>query len=282
MRSPATGPVEVTDEQNRIWTYRHPVLIRVTHWVNAVCLIILLMSGLQIFNAHPALNWGQVTNFETPVLEMKAIAKPGGGTTGVTVLAGHTFGTDGILGQSLDQAGLPDERGFPSWITLPGQRDLGGGRRWHFFFAWLFILNGLGYLAYSFATGHIQKGLWPTREGLAHIGTVIKEHALLRFPKGDEARRYNVLQQLTYVAVIFVLLPLTILAGLTMSPSMDAGAPWLLDLFGGRQSARTVHFLGAVGITLFIIVHIVLVIISGLWNNMRSMVTGYYTISKEG
>ena len=171
-----------------------------------------------------------------------------------------------------------EARGFPSWITLPSYRDLATGRRWHFFFAWAFVLNGLAYLAYSLWSGHVRRDLVPSRPQLRNIGHDIVEHIRLRFPKGEEAKRYNVLQKLAYLAVIFVLLPLVVLTGLTMSPGIDAAFPFLVDVFGGRQSARTIHFLCATGIVLFVIVHVGMVLVSGVWNNMRSMITGRYRI----
>lgn len=109
----------------------------------------------------------------------------------------------------------------------------------------------------------------------------IMEHARLRFPKGEEARHYNVLQKLSYNLVIFLLGPVMVLTGLTMSPTMNAAAPWLLDIFGGRQSARTIHFLVALGLVAFVIIHVVAVLLSGAWNNLRSMLTGRYLIKGE-
>ena len=122
---------------------------------------------------------------------------------------------------------MREQRGFPAWATIPSYRSLADGRRWHFFFAWLFVINGLVYLA-------VEPGrrppahatCWPTRDQLAprHILHEIATHARLRFPKGEAARRYNVLQKLTYLAVILVLLPLMVLTGLTMSPGFNADA----------------------------------------------------------
>ena len=168
-------------------------------------------------------------------------------------------------------------RGFPSWITIPGYQDLATGRRWHFFFAWLFVINGLVYVGYTIASGHWRQ-LVPTGAQLRHIGASIREHLLLRFPKGEEAKSYNVLQKLAYFGVIVVLVPILILAGLTMSPGMDAAFPWLVDLFGGRQTARTIHFIAATLIVLFVLVHVIMVLISGVFNNIRSMITGRYRI----
>jgi thiosulfate reductase cytochrome b subunit len=152
------------------------------------------------------------------------------------------------------------------------------GRRWHFFFAWLFLFNGLVYLLWSLFSGHLRRDLTPSTQELKHIGTSIWEHARLKFPKGDEAKRYNVLQKLAYLSIALILLPLMLLTGLAMSPGMDAAFPILIDMFGGRQSARTIHFIAASGIVLFFLVHIVMVLLSGVWNNLRSMITGRYVI----
>ena len=163
-------------------------------------------------------------------------------------------------------------------MTLPGHRDLSLGRRWHFFFAWLFLFNGLAYLLWSLGSGHLRRDLAPTGKDLKHIGASIAEHARLKFPKGDEAKRYNVLQKLSYLTVALVLLPLMLVTGLAMSPGMDAAFPILLDVLGGRQTARTIHFISASLIVIFVVVHLVMVLISGVWNNLRSMITGRYAI----
>ena len=107
-------------------------------------------------------------------------------------------------------------------------------------------------------------------------------HAKLQFPKGEAARHYNVLQKLTYMAVAFVLLPLMVLTGLTMSPGLDSAFHVLLDVFGGRSSARSLHFICASLLVAFVVVHVVMVLVSGVWNNLRSMVTGRYAIDIEG
>ena len=128
------------------------------------------------------------------------------------------------------------------------------GRRWHFFFAWLLVLNGLVYVVNLFVGRHLRD-LVPTRADLQAIPRAILDHARLRFPKGDEALRYNVLQKLAYLSVV-VAFPMLVLAGLTMSPAMDAAFPWLVPLFHGRQSARTIHFILATYLVAFVAVHI--------------------------
>ena len=109
----------------------------------------------------------------------------------------------------------------------------------------------------------------------------IADHLRLKFPRGEASRDYNPLQKLTYLGVIFVLLPLMILTGLAMSPGMDAILPWLVDLFGGRQSARTIHFIAAALIVLFVFVHVAMVLLVGPVNELRAMITGRFAISVE-
>jgi thiosulfate reductase cytochrome b subunit len=260
----------------RTYFRRHSLVVRVTHWVNVLCMTVLLMSGLQIFNAHPALYLGEISTFDDPIFAMRAARASDGSQIGVTEIGKTRFETTGLFGLS-EQGGREVSRGFPSWSTVPGYRDLASGRRWHFFFAWVFVVNGLVYVGYSVASGHWRQ-LVPTGAQLRHIGVSIREHLLLRFPKGEEAKRYNVLQKLAYFGVVVVLVPALILAGLTMSPAMNAAFPWLLDLFGGRQSARTVHFVAAALLLLFVFVHVAMVVLSGPLNNIRSMITGRYRI----
>jgi thiosulfate reductase cytochrome b subunit len=274
------APAASSAEARRI--YRHRLPVRVMHWINVICLTILLMSGLQIFNAHPALYWGQGSSFDKPWVSIGAAQSPDG-PVGVTRIAGRSFETDGVLGVS-NVNGRPTARAFPSWATIPGPQWLSMGRHWHFFFAWLFVVNGLCYVGYALLSGHLRRDLVPTRDELRRIGRSIKDHLLLRHPSGEAARRYNVLQNLAYLAVIFGLLPLVIVAGLAMSPRLDAVWPGWIELLGGRQSARTLHFLAAFGLLLFVLVHVAEVLISGVWNHLRSMITGWYVLpaGKDG
>jgi len=260
--------------------YRHSIVVRVTHWLNVVCLTVLLMSGLQIFNAHPALYWGNLSDFPHPLLSVSAEQPQGSAKRGVTTVFGYGFDTTGLLGLSSDAAGRALQRGFPTWATLPGQQSLALGRLWHFFFAWLLVANGLIYLLAGLLGGHVWRDLLPTRHQLRGIGRTTLDHLLFRFPKGEEARHYNVLQKLTYLVVVFGFLPLIVLTGLTMSPRMDAAFPELLALFGGRQSARTIHFILAWLLVAFVLIHVFMVLVSGVWNNFRSMVTGRYAVQE--
>lgn len=266
----------VTAPEGREVIYRHTRIVRVTHWINVICISLLLMSGLQIFNAHPSLYWGQYgADADKPVIALVADDWRKPHPQGLTQIGPLTFHTTGVLGVSGGEV-----RGFPSWITLPGHRNLAVGRNWHFFLAWIFVINGLTYLAFNLINGHLRRDLAPTREQLrpSHIWRDIVDHARFKHPTGEAAKSYNVLQKFAYLAVIVVLLPGMVLTGLTMSPGFDAFAPWLLDLFGGRQSARTLHFLFANGIVLFVIIHVVEVFIAGVFNEIGSMITGRYTI----
>ena len=262
--------------------YRHRLPVRLMHWINVLCLSVLLMSGLTIFNAHPALYWGKESSFDKPWLLIGTAQMPGGGVVGVTRVAGHEFVTHGVLGTSkVGPAGEWAVRAFPAWATVPSGQWLSMGRHWHFFFAWLFVINGVAYLLYGLFSGHLRRDMLPTRAELANIGRSIRDHLLFRHPSGEAAKRYNVLQNLAYLVVVFGLLPLVIVAGLAMSPRLAAVWPGWVDLLGGRQSARTLHFLAASGLLLFVCVHVFEVLISGVWNQLRSMVTGWYTVPAE-
>jgi len=266
--------------------YRHALAVRVMHWVNVVCLTILLMSGLQIFNAHPALYWGKSSYTGAPPLlqigarEQVAGEKGDEGMVGVTRVFGREFDTTGVLGLSRDDDGL-HAQAFPGWIAIPAHQWLSMARSWHFFFAWLFVVNGLCYLAYSLWSRHLARDLVPTGGELRTIGQSIRDHLRFRHETGEAAKRYNVLQKLAYLAVIFVLLPLIVLMGLAMSPRADAVFAGWVDIVGGRQSARTLHFVVAWLIVGFVAIHVFQVIVTGLWNNLRSMITGRYRVPPE-
>ncbi len=257
--------------------YRHTLPVRIWHWTNAISLFILIMTGLQIFNAHPALYWGDRSDRDKPLLAMRAMKAETGEITGVTTILGRQFDTTGVFGYSGDKV-----RGFPSWATIPSGKWLSMGRQWHFFFAWILALNVLFYMTYGFGSRHVKKDLVPTGPDLRNIPTAVKDHLLLRHETGEAAKRYNVLQKLSYLGVIFGLLPLIVLTGLTMSPTMDAAFPFLLDLFGGRQSARTIHFVTCFLFVGFIAIHVSQVILTGFFNNIRSMLTGWFTVPTTG
>ena len=256
--------------------YRHRLPVRISHWLNVPCLFILIMSGLQIFNAHPALYWGDRSDRDQPLLSIRPMKTESGEIRGITTILGNQFDTTGVLGYS-DGSG----RAFPAWTTIPSYKYLGMGRQWHLFFAWLLVINGLFFTVYALLSRHITRDLTPTGKDLRGIGKTIKDHVVLRHPTGDNAKRYNVLQKLAYLAILFVVAPLIILTGLTMSPTLDTAFPWLLTIFGGRQGARTIHFIACFSFVGFIVIHVLQVVLTGFFNNMRSMVTGWSVVKQE-
>ena len=258
--------------------YRHRLPVRLMHWINVVCLTILLGSGLNIFNAHPALYGGDDSS-GPPWLSMRGENTPAG-PVGKTRIAGSDFTTTGVLGVS-EVDGRVTARAFPSWATIPGPQWLAMARHWHLFFAWLFVANGVCYVLYTIFSKHLVRDLVPSRFELRNIGRSILDHLKLRHPTGDAATRYNVLQSLTYLIVIFGLLPLVVIAGIAMSPRLDTVFTGWVDLLGGRQSARSLHFLAALGLVIFVVVHVVEVVIAGVWNEMRSMITGWYRVPED-
>jgi thiosulfate reductase cytochrome b subunit len=254
--------------------YRQRLATRLTHWVWAVSLFFLLLTGLQIFNAHPALYWGQESGFDyNNALLALSGRETDGGLQGVTWILGREFDTTGLLGVSDGQV-----KGFPSWATIPSHHDLATGRVIHFFFAWILTGTLLLWLVASLLNGHLRE-LIPTPKDLRALPGDVLNHARLRMHR---TRQYNVLQKLTYAGVLFVLLPGMVVTGLCMSPSFNAAAPWLLDLFGGRQSARTLHFVGMALLVLFFVVHILMALLAGPLNELRSILTGWYRIDPEG
>jgi thiosulfate reductase cytochrome b subunit len=277
---PAAAAADAT--RDRGLYYRHALPVRLMHWVNVVALTILLMSGLAIFNAHPALYWGKSSyTGAPPLLEMRAMRSADGDVAGITQVLGREFDTTGLFGLSLNRDGEWRARGFPWWATIPDNLWLSMARSWHFFFAWVLVVNGALYVLYSIASRHLARDLAPTGSDWRSMGRSIADHLRLRHPTGEAARRYNVLQKLAYLVVIFVLVPLTILMGLAMSPWANAVLPGWVDLFGGRQSARTLHFVAAWLLVAFVLIHVFQVVVTGLWNNLRSMITGRYRSPAE-
>jgi len=217
--------------------YRHALATRIWHWVNAVAVFVLIGSGLGISNAHPRLYWGRYgANFD------------------------HAW------------ASLPR---FPAWITIPSSYNLAISRRWHLFFALVLAFGLLAFLIASLVNRHVAR-LRLTRAEVSarHLAEDVRDHWNFRFHDPDDPGAYNSLQKWSYILVLFVMLPLMIFTGLALSPGMDAAWPWLLDLFGGRQSARSIHFVTCAALGGFVVIHLALVILAGAVNEVRSMITG--------
>lgn len=215
---------------------RHFLSTRLWHWINLVSIVILFMSGLNISNAHRYLYWGQ-------------------------------------WGFSPEQAWLAVPR-FPGWATIPNYYSLASARDWHILMAWPFAVGLLFMWATMLANRHFWRDLRTSRKEWSPkaIWGDITNHLKLNFDHGPG--KYNFLQKIAYGAVLGLLLPGMIFSGLAISPGFEAAAPWLVDVFGGRQSARSIHFIFAWGIFAFFLVHIVLVLLSGPIGQIRDMITG--------
>ncbi|MGV6848194.1 MAG: cytochrome b/b6 domain-containing protein [Marinibacterium sp.] len=249
----------------RIWVRRQTVLTRLTHWIWAVSLFFLLLSGLQIFNAHPTLYLGDQSGFD---FDNAVLAIGADGARGYVDLAGWRIDTTGTLGWSGGAA-----RAFPAWATIPSQTDLATGRVIHFFFAWSLVGTLLVWLIGAMASGHLWRDLVMRGTDWRRLGCDLRDHLHLRFHR---YAHYGPLQKLSYGAVLFGIFPLILATGLAMSPGMNAALPWLPDILGGRQTARTLHFLAAAGLGGFVIVHLAMVLVAGPVNELRAMITGWY------
>ncbi|WP_246018422.1 cytochrome b/b6 domain-containing protein [Pelagibacterium montanilacus] len=255
------------------------MLTRLTHWVWVVCLFFLLLSGLQIFNAHPRLYIGQQSGFEfnNTAFSIHAERREDGSAAGITTVFGQRIDTTGVLGVSGPED-RPQVRGFPAWATIPSYQDLATGRVVHFFFGWVLVGTLLVWFVSSLLNGHFSRDIVPTGRELRSLPRDVADHARLRFHHG---RRYSILQKLTYGIVLLVLFPLIILTGLSMSPGINSAWPWLIEIFGGRQTARTIHFGAMVLLVGFFVIHILMVVLAGPINTMRSMITGWYRIDAK-
>lgn len=220
---------------------RHPAWVRVTHWLTTVSFVVLLVSGIAILLAHPRLYWGETGAIGSPSL--------------------------------ID---LP----LPFVLDVPIR---GPGRYLHFLFAWVSLFTGLVYIAAGIPTRYVSTNLLPKRADLTIRGirSVVENHLRLKRPTAKDLTTYNVLQRLSYTTVVFVLAPLILWTGLGMSPAVTSVFPVLVTVFGGQQSARTIHFFVACALVLFFMVHVAMVCQSGFRERMRAMITGHGGVRKE-
>lgn len=256
---------------------RHRWPLRLMHWINLACMLAMIGSGLQILNAHPALYWGEASNFAAPLASAKAATR-NGELRGILQVGSSSFDATGLLGATNNPNGVRVRAVAPSWAMIPGSRNLAAGRRWHFFFAWTWVINGAAYLLWSLASRHLQRDLAMRRRDWRDIPKSITDHLRFRHPQGEAALRYNPLQKLAYLGVIFVLTPLIVLTGLSMSPQMDTVMGGFIEAIGGRQSARTLHFIAMSLFVLFAVVHLLMVVFAGPINEMRSMLSGRFRV----
>jgi len=231
---------------------RHTGIVRVTHWLTFVAFIALLVTGFEIVISHPRFYWGEVGNVNTKPLFVIPIP-----ASRDTVPTGYKYV-------------MPDQNGWSRYL--------------HFEAAWLAVLVALVYGVYGAVSGHFLKNLVPERRDWNWHAFKQRIAKYLRRERPDrtEERSYNVLQRTAYAIVIFILFPLIIWTGLAMSPSFTAAFPWTAALLGGRQSARTIHFLVSWLLLFFLVVHVAMVAVSGFRRRMRGMITGYVRDAEEG
>jgi thiosulfate reductase cytochrome b subunit len=172
---------------------------------------------------------------------------------------------------------MPNGYGY----TLPDQN--GWSRYLHFQAAWVAVLTGLLYVGVGLLRGHFRRNLVPASADLSAKGLskVIVGHLRFQRPGAEEGWSYNVLQRMTYLAVIFFLFPMIIWTGLAMSPAIASVIPSAVSVLGGQQSARTLHFFVTVLLVAFLLVHIVMIFLAGFRNRMRAMITGRGTKDME-
>lgn len=232
-------------------TPRHSAIVRVTHWVITLSFFALVLSGGEITVSHPRFYWGETGNVLTdPLFELPIPASRNLVPTGYGYV-------------------LPDQNGW--------------SRALHFQTAWVLVLTGLLYVISGWITKHFRRDLLPNKTHLSwrHFANVILHHAGIEHPDDVHAESYNLLQRLTYLSVIFILFPLVIWTGLAMSPAFDSAIPATVTLLGGRQSARTIHFLVSTVLVIFLFVHVLMVWRAGFWSRMRAMTVGKTSGPKE-
>jgi thiosulfate reductase cytochrome b subunit len=231
---------------------RHTVLVRVTHWITTLCFLALLVSGVEIVISHPRFYWGETGNDLTPTLFKIPIP-----ASRNLVPTGYGYV-------------LPDQNGWSRYL--------------HFQAAWIVVLTGLVYVVSGLFTGHFGKDLLPRKGELSwrEFSVEIRKHLRFERPGEAEAWSYNLLQRLTYLFVIFVLFPMIIWTGLAMSPAFVSAVPAAVNVLGGQQSARTLHFFITLALVVFLLVHIGMVWLAGFRSRIRAMVTGTMTTGQAG
>jgi thiosulfate reductase cytochrome b subunit len=241
---PLAAPMLSSDQAGASGRPRHALTVRVTHWISAACFVALLISGIEIVISHPRFYWGETGNDLTKALFQIPIP-----SSRQHVPTGYSYV-------------LPDQNGW--------------SRALHFQSAWAVVITGLVYLLFGIFAGHFRRELIPGKPDRSwrSIANMMAHHLRFQRPSEAEAWSYNVLQRLAYLGVIFVLFPLVIWTGLAMSPAFVSAFPSSVILLGGRQSARTLHFLVSLSLVAFLLIHVVMVWRAGFWSRMRAMITG--------
>jgi thiosulfate reductase cytochrome b subunit len=240
----------------------HKGWVKITHWIVAISFLFLLFTGIEILMVHPRLYWGEVGNDLTPALFELPISKN----------YKHGGWTESQAFSQAPNAPVSAARTFEIF------NENGWGRSLHFLSGWFLVAGGLIYLMIGLFSGHFRKYLFPNKNERSWSLFLLdlKKHFRMQIPKATGGPDYGLLQKITYVGIVFIALPLMVITGFTMAPAITAPFPFLLDLFGGYQSARTIHFFATIVLFLFLIVHVTMVIRSGFKKQMLSMTISKY------
>ena len=238
----------------------HRLWVRLTHWLISISVIVLIYSGITILMAHPRLYWGNVGNdLIQPLFEIP-----------IGPNSHHGAWSPSTPFFTSPHSPVTASRLIEPWNENSWARSL------HFLTAWFFLIGLLAYLTIGIVTGHAQRNLWPRQAelGRRNLWLDVKAHARLPMPAVDPSPPYAILQKLTYALVVLVVLPLMFLTGITMSPAIAADYPILLDVFGGTQSARTIHFFTFAFVALFLLIHLAMILLTGPLRQLRGMIVG--------
>jgi sulfoxide reductase catalytic subunit YedY len=228
-----------------------PFWIRFAHFINVIFITLLIRSGIEILSALPKLYWNDN-------------AKPG--------TEWMKFTKKKVPKNRL-WISLEEEEDFPPLLSLPGHKNLGLGRHWHFFSIIFWLANGATYYILLFTSNEWQRLIPTSWSILPQALNTALVYASFHFPAAGNP--YNAVQQLMYFGVVFLLGPFMIATGAAMSPSIDGRFPWYPKLFRGRQAARSLHFLGMTVFVLFIVIHVTMVIIERFPQNMGNIMLGH-------
>jgi thiosulfate reductase cytochrome b subunit len=238
----------------------HRRWVRICHWIAAAGFLTLALSGFFILLVHPRLYLGHTGNDLTPAL--------------LTLPIGNDLRPDKmqspVVFTELPGAPVTAERNFPIF------NQNGWARSLHFLAAWFLVGAGAAYVAFGLFSGHIKRDLLPRGRELAPRALLqdVKNHLRPAVSAIGAGPPYGLMQKLAYSIVMLVALPLMVATGLTMSPTVAAAYPFLLDLFGGYQTARTIHFFGFATLIAFLLVHIAMVVATGFGRQLRAMTWG--------
>lgn len=239
---------------------RHAGWVRCTHWIVTASFFILAFTGFTILKSHPRLYWGEAGNDLTPALFELPISRnyKHGGWTKTTPF--------------FSEPNSP----VSASRTAPIYNENSWGRSLHFLAAWLLVATGLAYLFPGVLSGHFRRHVVPRNTEFSPrlLWNDFKDHLRLKVRAPTGGPQYGLLQKCSYVIVIFVALPLIGITGLAMSPTITASYPFISGIFGGFQSARTLHFFLSIALALFLVVHVVMIVISGFKIQMRAMTIG--------